>query len=81
MQIERQPEFFTVRGASQDFFNGTVSAESVRDWVQSGKLRGYRPGGRVLLVKRVDLERLVNESAGVTPSWLRRRAKLVAEPA
>jgi excisionase family DNA binding protein len=79
--MERQPEFFTVRSASEDFFNGTVSQESIRDWVQGGRLRGYRPGGRVLLVKRADLEDLVNKSAGLTPPWLRRRAKLVAEPA
>jgi excisionase family DNA binding protein len=70
-QMQKPDEFFTLRGVSEGYFNGTVSLETVRDWVHAGRLPHVRPG-RIILVRRRDLDDLVNKSAGVrlTVPWL-----------
>ncbi len=74
----QQPDrFFTLRGASEEYFNHTVSIEAIRDWVQSGRLPHVRPG-RVILVRRSDLDDLVSKSADVRypVPWLHGKRKV-----
>jgi len=56
-----QPEFLTLKGAAQCF--DRMSPEVVRDWIIAGKLKGYKPGGRVIFVRRSELEALIDNSA------------------
>lgn len=39
-----------------------VAVKTARYWVETGKLRAFKPGRRVL-VRRSDIERLIDESA------------------
>jgi excisionase family DNA binding protein len=64
-------EFFTLRGASENYFGGTVGVETIRDWCHSGRLAFVRPG-RMVLIRRRDLDDLVSKSADarLTVPWL-----------
>jgi excisionase family DNA binding protein len=59
------PSFFTVSTASRVFFGGAVSPWTIRSWLRTGRLRGYKAGARVLL-RREDLESFVKPRP-VTP--------------
>jgi excisionase family DNA binding protein len=69
----QQPEFLTLKGVAEDYFGGRVSIEAIRDWIYAGKLQSYRtPGGKIILIRRADLDALMAASAGVTYelSWM-----------
>lgn len=53
-----EKKFFSVREASQDFFNGQISAWTIRSWLRTGRLAGQKAGSRVLIM-REDLEAFV----------------------
>jgi excisionase family DNA binding protein len=73
-----QQRFLTLRGVATEL---GMSVESVRDWVLAGKLKGYRPGGKQILISRVELEQFLEESTKVrcTPPWMRRTAEAKIE--
>lgn len=74
MAVAVQQRFLTLRGVAAEL---GMSVESVRDWVLAGKLKGYRPGGRTILIRRDELEAFLEASTRVnyqTP-WMRRAAE------
>lgn len=49
------PEWFDARQAAEHV---GVHEKTIRRWVHSGKLAASRPGGRLLRIRRGDLEKL-----------------------
>jgi excisionase family DNA binding protein len=42
-----------------------VSADTIRRWIEIGRLRAYRPGGVIVLVEVAELDRLLQGPAVV----------------
>lgn len=36
-----------------------VSTKTVRNWISSGRVPGYRVGGRIIRIKKSELDRLI----------------------
>jgi excisionase family DNA binding protein len=70
MAVAVQQRFLTLRGVAAEL---GMSVESVRDWVLAGKLKGYRPGGKQILISRAELEQFLEASTKPTysPPWMR----------
>lgn len=54
----RLPKYFTIAGAAE---YSSLSEESIRGFVDLGKLQAFRPNGR-LLIDRLELEQFVATS-------------------
>ena len=66
----RQPaEFLSPQAAGQ---LAGVADGTVRRWIREGRLAGHR-AGRVLRVRRADLERLLRDGGDASPEDLARR--------
>jgi len=73
MSVAVEQRFLTLRWVATEL---GMSVESVRDWVLAGKLKGYRPGGKQILISRAELEQFLEASTKATysPPWMRRPA-------
>jgi excisionase family DNA binding protein len=52
------PKYITLEQAQLEF---GIAVATLRDWTRTGKLPGYQPGRRLLIV-RADLENLIQRS-------------------
>jgi excisionase family DNA binding protein len=52
-------ELFTIEEVAEIM---DVHPESVRRWIRRGELRGFKPGGKLLKVRRTDLEEFIKDA-------------------
>ena len=55
-----ETEWLTLKDVYKEL-DRKVPIDSIRQWIQSGRLKAYRPG-KAYLIKREDLERFLRES-------------------
>jgi excisionase family DNA binding protein len=62
-EIGSEPRYLSLGGAAR---YTTLSVGTLRRLLREGKLRGFRPSGRRVLIDRAELDALVRASAATT---------------